>query len=258
MNLQTRWLPYWVSVASVVLAILIRWLLDPLLGNSLQLLTLYGAVAVSVWFGGWKPGTLAALLAFLAADYFFVPPRYVWEFNWPVVATFVGYSISCGIIIYFGDRMRRANARLETESRGRAAIGLGLAQQKELLATTLASIGDGVIVTDNVGRVTFLNAEAEGLTGWKAAEAAGQPLSTVFRIINEVSRQPVESPVEKSLRLGTVVGLANHTLLLSKDGREIPVADSAAPIRDAGGGPVFGVVLVFRDATEERKAQEVQ
>ncbi len=132
---------------------------------------------------------------------------------------------------------------------------LEISRQKELLATTLASIGDGVIVTDADGRVTFLNGEAERLTGWKSAGANGHPLPEIFRIINEQTRQTVENPVEKVLRHGTVVGLANHTLLVRRDGTDIPIDDSAAPIRQPD-GPLFGVVLVFRDVTEQRKAQQ--
>jgi len=131
-----------------------------------------------------------------------------------------------------------------------------LRRQKELLAVTLASIGDGVIVTDTHGRVTFLNGEAERLTGWKSGEAAGQPLPQIFKIINESTRQPVESPADKVLRLGTVVGLANHTILLARDGRETPIDDSGAPVRDAR-GEVHGVVLVFRDFSQQKMAQEI-
>lgn len=131
-----------------------------------------------------------------------------------------------------------------------------LVREKELLATTLASIGDAVMVTDAQGRITFLNAEAERLTSWKLSEAAGRPLPEVLRILNEQTRKPVENPVEKVLRLGNVVGLANHTLLVAKDGREIPIDDSAAPIRHAD-GPLLGVVLVFRDVTVERAADAV-
>jgi PAS domain S-box-containing protein len=135
-----------------------------------------------------------------------------------------------------------------------AAAREALVHEKELLSTTLASIGDAVIVTDAQGRITFLNAEAERLTSWKVSEAAGRPLPEVLRIINEQTRKPVENPVEKVLRLGNVVGLANHTLLIAKDGREIPIDDSAAPIRHADGA-VLGVVLVFRDVTVRRAAE---
>jgi PAS domain S-box-containing protein len=102
------------------------------------------------------------------------------------------------------------------------------------------TISDAVIVTDSEGRITSLNNEAERLTGWKSSDVAGNPLSDVFRIVNEQTRQPAESPVERALREGVVVGLTNHTVLISKNGREIPIDDSAAPIRREG-GPVLGV-----------------
>jgi len=127
--------------------------------------------------------------------------------------------------------------------------------QPEWCRVTLASIGDAVITTDTEGRITFLNPVAESLTGWTLQEAAGQPLGSVFRIINEESRQPVESPTVRALREGVVVGLANHTLLIAKDGKERPIDDSAAPIRNEQ-GEVAGVVLVFRDISERRRQEQ--
>ena len=134
------------------------------------------------------------------------------------------------------------------------AAALAIAEQGELLRTTLASIGDGVITTDIEARVTNLNAVAESLTGWTAAEAAGQPLHVVFNIVNEASRQTVENPAARALRKGVVVGLANHTVLIAKDGSERPIDDSAAPIRRES-GEVVGCVLVFRDVTERRRVE---
>jgi PAS domain S-box-containing protein len=124
----------------------------------------------------------------------------------------------------------------------------------ERLRVTLASIGDAMIATDERGCVTMMNGVAQRLTGWSEAEAIGHPVEEVFAIINEHSRQPVESPVGKVLREGVVVGLANHTLLIARDGTERPIDDSGAPIRDADGS-LIGVVLVFRDITE-RHAME--
>lgn len=121
----------------------------------------------------------------------------------------------------------------------------------EWLRVTLGSIGDAVITTDTDGRVTFLNPVAEHLTGWSRSDASGQPLETVFEIINEDSRRTVENPATRALRDGVVVGLANHTLLISRDGSERPIDDSAAPIRSTA-GEVAGVVLVFRDVTDRR------
>ena len=120
------------------------------------------------------------------------------------------------------------------------------------LATTLRSIGDAVIATDSGSHVTFMNAVAETLTGWKEGEARGRPLDEVFRIFSELTRAPVESPVTKVLREGAIVGLANHTLLRSREGIEVPIDDSGAPIRNES-GRIRGVVLVFRDVTNEKR-----
>jgi PAS domain S-box-containing protein len=128
------------------------------------------------------------------------------------------------------------------------------AQAESPFQVILRSIGDAVLTTDAQGRVDFMNAAAERLTGWSAAEARGRPVEEVFRIAHEETHQPVESPVERVLREGVVVGLANHTVLLTRDGREIPINDSGAPIRDAS-GQVYGVVLIFRDQTAERNWQ---
>ncbi len=117
---------------------------------------------------------------------------------------------------------------------------------------TLSSIGDAVITTDTEGRVTFLNPVAEKLTGWKNSEAINKNVEDVFVIVNEISREKVISPVDIVLKEGIIVGLANHTLLISKDGTETPIADSGAPIKDKSGN-IKGVVLVFRDQTEERQ-----
>src|SRR5262249_38071436 len=113
---------------------------------------------------------------------------------------------------------------------------------------------DAVMATDTQGRITFLNAVAEHLTGWSSQAARGRPLSEVFRIINESTRQPAEDPVARVLGTGMIAGLANHTILVARDGREIPIGDSAAPIR-LPDGKLFGVVLVFRDVTETRRAE---
>mgnify|MGYP005845698179 CR=1 FL=1 len=122
----------------------------------------------------------------------------------------------------------------------------------ERYRTTLESIGDGVITTDSRGIVEFLNPVAEHLTGFSSSEAVGKALEHVFHIINEESGEKVESPVERVLRDGIVVGLANHTVLISKEGKEVPIADSGAPIRTPTGA-IRGVVLVFRDQSRERE-----
>jgi PAS domain S-box-containing protein len=128
-------------------------------------------------------------------------------------------------------------------------------KQREWLRITLTSIGDAVITTDTDARVTFLNPIAEKLTGWTDDDARGRPLEDVFRIINEDTRHQVESPASRALREGIVVGLANHTLLIARDGTERPIDDSAAPIR-SDDNTVAGVVLVFRDVSERKRAEQ--
>ncbi len=130
-----------------------------------------------------------------------------------------------------------------------------LERNRNQLRVTLASIGDGVIATDVEARVTFLNPEAERLTGWRSDQAEGKPLEDVFAIVSEETRKQAENPALRSLREGTIVGLANHTVLLARDGVERPIDDSAAPIRDER-GEVFGAVLVFRDVTERRQTEQ--
>ncbi len=161
--------------------------------------------------------------------------------NWYEVRV---YPFEDGISVYFQvitDR-KIADAALEEE--------------KERLAVTLRSIGDGVISVDTQGRVMSLNKVAEDLTGWGEKEALGRPVGEVFHIINEHTRKPVENPVEKALESGVVVGLANHTVLVKRDGTEFILADSGAPIL-AKDGAIIGAVLVFRDVTEEKKAENL-
>ncbi len=130
-----------------------------------------------------------------------------------------------------------------------------LKRSEQRWITTVSSIGDGVITTNLDGNVTFLNSVAQELTGWKLNEALQKPLKEVFNIVNEFSRKEVENPVSRVLKEGTIVGLANHTLLIKKNGEEIPVDDSGAPIKDKD-GHVSGVVLVFRDITVRKKMEK--
>jgi len=130
-----------------------------------------------------------------------------------------------------------------------------LAQERERLAVTLRSIGDGVITTGTDGRVMMLNKAAEEMTGWRSDDAAGRMLPEVFTIINELTRERCDNPVEKVMATGNIIELANHTCLISKDGREIVIADSGAPIRD-NESRITGVVLVFRDVTEKQKLND--
>jgi PAS domain S-box-containing protein len=138
--------------------------------------------------------------------------------------------------------------------RERHQAAVVLAEQRERLRVTLASIGDAVITTDLDSRITSINAVAQRLTGWTEAEACGQDLTAVFRIVNEETREPVENPAIRALRDGVIVGLANHTVLISRDGTEVPIDDSAAPIRDEE-GTLTGCVLIYRDISQRRRLE---
>lgn len=163
------------------------------------------------------------------------------EIGLPVMAIFPLATVLLGLLL-----KRRVERRLAGEA---------LRQSEERYRTTLLSIGDGVVVVDANGQVEFMNPVAETLTGWQQAEAHGTPLLTVFQIINEKTRRPVDNPVDGVLRYGKPVGLANHTLLVSRDGTERPIADCGSPILNAS-GEITGVVLVFRDQSREREMVE--
>ena len=147
-----------------------------------------------------------------------------------------------------------SKADLEREVTERKKAEEELRRQREWLGVTLNSIGDAVIASDTSGRITFLNPVAVTLTGWQSEEALGQPFTSVFQIINEKTHEPGEDLVARVLNEKRVVALANDTALLTKDGREIPIEDSAAPILDSAGN-IIGVVLVFHDVTERRRTQ---
>jgi len=144
---------------------------------------------------------------------------------------------------------------LDAQDKMIVALEQSLRESEQWLATTLKSIGDSVIATDTEGLITLMNPVAEQLTGWKEEDAKGMPLAEIFHIINEETRKRCENPFEKILKTGRIVGLANHTVLISKDGAERLIADSGAPIRDEK-GDILGTVLVFRDISEQRKMEE--
>jgi PAS domain S-box-containing protein len=232
---------YAIALTALAAAVALRALLDPLMGDSLPLVTLFGAVAAAVSVGGYRPAILVTILGYLACHYLFIEPRGTFSFDTTSVVGLIAYLFTCSLIIGIGEAMRRTRAR--ATARG------------ELLRVTLGSIGDAVITTDTDGRITYMNEVAQALTGWTHDQAIGQPLEGVFRIINERTRDTVESPATRALREGVVVGLANHTLLVGRDGVERPIDDSAAPIKDEAGS-VSGCVLIFRDVSERRRWEQ--
>jgi PAS domain S-box-containing protein len=199
-----------------------------------------GVLLASI-FGGTKPGLVAAGMS-VFINIFSMPPFWSPRIasSEDVVRVLLFGCVACVVAAFVG-ATGELQRRLEIE--------------RLRLAITLQSIGDAVIATDNSGRITFMNSVAEQATGWPLKDATGLALEDVFKIINESTRAIVENPVRKVLERGTVVGLANHTLLVRRDATEIPIDDSAAPIRDPKGN-IVGVVLVFRDITEAKLSQK--
>jgi PAS domain S-box-containing protein len=241
---------YGFAVLMVIVATLLRVSLDPLLGSgSVPFILYFPAVMLSGWYGRLGPGLLSTVLSTLAAQFFYIEPAF--SFMVPTyneVFRLILFFIEGVFLSFLAESWHRSRAALlETKNEE--------SQQREWLQVTLSSIGDAVIATGSDGRVTFLNPVAQSLTGWKQEEAEGKPLDQVFSIINGITRSTVESPVTRVLREEAIVGLANHAVLIRRDGKEIPIDDSGAPIKDSA-GKVIGVVLVFRDIAERKPAAE--
>ncbi|MGD0229945.1 MAG: PAS domain S-box protein, partial [Syntrophorhabdales bacterium] len=235
---------YSLTVLLVAAATALRWGLGYAFGPIPPFLTFFPALMLAALIWGLGPGLAATALGGLAADYCFIPPIGSLRIANPgdgvalALFSFIGASIS--VIAY---RLRQARAEQVTR------------ENEQRWATVLASIGDAVIATDVSGRITFINPVAESLTGWTRREASMKPVTEILNIVNEQTRQQVENPITKVLREGMVVGLANHTILVRRDGTEVPIDDSGAPIRDRD-GKTTGVVLVFRDITDRKRADE--
>jgi PAS domain S-box-containing protein len=233
-------LGYAVALGSVLAALAIsRQFIDIFVQNPFMLF--FAAVIVTAWYGGTRPAVLALVLSVLVSNYFLIPPFGTFSLEPANLVRSGGFTLVALLITSIYASLQRSRNAIH--------------QQREWFLTTIASIGDGVIATDAQQQVIFLNPVATDLTGWSPQEAFGKDVQTVFPIINEQTRQPVENPVRRVLREGTIVGLGNHTLLISRDGRERAIADSGAPIRDAN-GVITGVVLVFRDVTLERQQED--
>jgi PAS domain S-box-containing protein len=235
-----RW-QYLLALSLIALSLLLRELLAAWVGEQLPFLMLFAVLLILVLLVRPGPFLVAAAAAVGGAA---VMGR--WHTATPELdlLQFTGAVLAAGMAAWLSGRLQVRQRQL-----GRQA-----AQQRELLSVTLQSIADAIITTDAEGRITFMNPAASEATAWPLPDAIGQPLAQVFRIVDERTRQPVDNPVDKVLRDGRRVGLGNHTLLFARDGRECPIDDSAAPIR-ASDGRIQGVVLVFRDISERRRAE---
>lgn len=228
-----------ISFAAVAVATLARWLLDPALGENLPFVAYYFATLLAAWLGGLWPGALSLVLGTIAGAYLFMEPRHTVHVGTLAQQLDIVRYVVVGLAISFiCERLHRSRRRAELH--------------REALRATLVSVGDAVIATDTQGRITLMNRVAESLTGWSTSDAVGQPLGRVLNIVNEHTRERAANPAQRALEEGVVVGLANHTILIARDGTERPIDDSAAPVRDENGA-VRGCVLVFRDVTASRR-----
>ena len=231
------------AVAVTTLTLVVRINYVPQVIDRPLLVVFFLPVLFSAYLGGLGPGLVATGIAAFGAEYYLLPPTHSFLINRPLdFLQWFCFVVGCVVACILSEDLHRARRRALTS--------------QQAYAVTLASIADAVITTDVQGRITFANPEAARLTGWSAPEAAGQPLATVFRIVNETTRAAVEDPVRKVLRSQAVVEPANHTVLIARDGREYIIDENAAPLREAD-GKIIGVVLVFRDSTEKKRAGEI-
>lgn len=231
-------LQLFIGVAIGVLIVITKLAADPILGTPVPFLLTTAGTAIAVLVAGPWAGVAAATTMLPAVTYFLMRAEFSSELT--VGIQLVLHFATLTIVIVLGGKLHASRSEAY--------------ERQESLEVTLSSIGDAVIATDDTGHVTFINAIAEHLTGWTRRDAAGKHLADIFRIVNEDTHQPVHSPVDRVLAEGTIVGLANHTLLIRRDGSEVPIDDSAAPIRNAA-GTIVGVILVFRNVAERRKQE---
>jgi PAS domain S-box-containing protein len=237
---------YAVTLFIIAVATGTQWLLYPYSGSA-PFILYYPSIILAALYGD---GVSAIILSCLLGQFLFVNKPGTFSIAWPEdVVRLALFLLSALMIRQLTRKLAKSLAAAEVEKK--RAQGA-----ENWLATTLSSIGDAVISTDRSGNVEYMNPIAESLTEWKLAEAKGKPLIEVFNIVNEASRKPVENPVLKVFEKGGIVGLANHTTLIGKNGREFSIEDSAAPIRFESDGRIEGVILVFRDITEKYGQQK--
>ncbi|MCZ2077549.1 MAG: PAS domain-containing protein [Bryobacterales bacterium] len=240
---------YSAALLLVTAASLLRLGLDPILVDKGPYLVFLPAAAAAAWYGGLGPGLLATLLGAIGALAFAVAPAFSirpeTRADWLALALFLIFGVFVSALT---EKLHRTKRRaLDAEASER--------RQRLLSQQTLAGIGDAVLSTDVVGRIEFMNAIAEQLTGWTMDDARGRPVRQVFQIANEYTGAPAGDPITRVLQEGIIAGLANHTVLIKRDGSRIPIDDSGAPIRDESGN-LIGAVLVFRDIAERRRAEQ--
>ena len=237
------------------MATVARLALDPFLGALLPFVTYYAAVLFTAWYGGVGPAILAVVLGSLLSDYFFLAPLHSVQIADETAFGMALFNVAGLFVIFYSRDHQVGRTRLEREVLQRCRAEAEGRVEGERLRVTLEGVGDGVIVTDASGCVARINPVAECLLGWSSAEAAGRPLAEVFRRIDEQPRAEVEGPAPEVLREGPAVGPARDSLLVSRDGTARPIDERVSPIRDPN-GEITGLVVIFRDATDRKRAEE--
>jgi PAS domain S-box-containing protein len=238
------------TLGATAAATLLRLALAPVVGSGVPFITYFFAALVLAWYCGFWSALLCVVLgSAVGTRYFLVPGQpgmlLATRSEWEAIAGFAFLCLCVSLLLHllrgaFDHSKASENAERE---------------QRRWFEATLASIGDGVITTDLEGRILHANRIAQSLLGWAEPVIAGRPLDEVFRVVDELTREKAESPVRRVLREGAVVSLAEHSVLIARDGSEIPIDDSGAPIRGPD-GKITGTVIVFRDVSARRHADE--
>jgi len=242
------WTKYAIALIAVAAALLVRWLLDPFMGDHLELVTLFGAVAITVCFAGWRPAFFAAVAGYFAAHYLFVPPRYAIAFNTAIVAGLAGYSLSCGIIIYLGQRMLRARERVEREiiERKRAEQSIqGRDQHLQLITDAVPAL---ISYIDREQRYRFVNREYERWFGHSRGEVVGK---TMTEVLGAAAVERLRPYVEKALR-GEEARFELETPY--REGGTRWIDAHYVPDRGAS-GEVAGFFVLVRDISERKRTE---
>ena len=255
---ESRLFGYLAAIATVAFTSVLRLGVNFIWQQRFPYLVFLPAIVASGVIGGIGPGLLSIVLSAVAVSFLVYPPLFTFQLGPNNDLTGLAVFGLTGLLLAAISAAQR-QARFASIASAAQAIASrdALRISEERFVTTLRSIGDGVLATDSEGRVTFLNSIAADLTGWTESEALGKDVHQVFDIVHETTRQPVPNPIDRVLREGVIVGLANHTILRGRGGHEYCIDDSGAPIRDSA-GQLVGAVLVFRDISDRRQVEQEQ
>ena len=235
------WNPYFIATLAILAAFGVQSALGPHFGSAFTFVPFYFAVMLAAWLGGLNPALFAMALGYGLASYYFISPGSLviqGRGNLAGLAVYLILSLSMGLLT---ESLHKVRWHVE--------------EARERLRVTLASIGEAVVATDAAGRITAFNAAAERLTGWQALDALGRDLEAVFRTVNPKSGTIIAKTARRILQGSVMAELEKHVLLISKDGESLAVEESASPIRDEAGATT-GLVVIFRDVTAKRRAEE--